>query len=128
MPSSRLPEKILRIGDIYRVRLDPAVGHEMKKTRPVVVLNAGDAKNLRLAIVVPVTAWKPHWEGNAFFLTLDPNARHGLTKKSAVDCYQIRALSHDRFVERLGELSSAEIEEVKRALALILDIEARHCV
>jgi mRNA interferase MazF len=123
-----LPEKILRTGDIYRVQLDPAVGHEMNKTRPVIVVNPGDVKSLRLAIVVPVTAWKPHWEGNAFFLTLEPTTQHGLTKKSAVDCYQIRALSHDRFLERLGELSSAEIEKVKRALSLILDIEARHCV
>lgn len=118
----------MRTGDIYRVQLDPAVGDEMKKTRPVVVLNPGDAKNLRLAVVVPVTAWKPYWEGNAFFLTLAPQAHHGLTKKSVVDCYQIRALSHDRFLGRLGELSSAEIEAVKRALSLILDIEARHCV
>ena len=118
----------MRTGDIYRVKLDPVVGHEMNKTRPVVVLNPGDAKSLRLAIVVPVTAWKSHWEGNAFFLTLDLKAHHGLTKRSAVDCYQIRALSHDRFQERLGALSSAEIETVKRALSLILDIEARHCL
>ncbi len=118
----------MRTGDIYRVQLDPVVGHEMNKTRPVVVLNPGDAKSLRLAIVVPVTAWKPHWEGNAFFLTLDPKAHPELTKKSAVDCYQIRALSHDRFQERLGELSPAEVETLKRALSLILDIEARHCV
>jgi mRNA interferase MazF len=118
----------LRTGDIYRVQLDPAVGQEMSKTRPVVVVNPGEAKSLRLAIVVPVTAWKPHWGGNTFFLTLDPTAEHGLTKKSAVDCYQIRALSHDRFRERLGALSSEEIEALKQALSLILDIDARHCI
>src|SRR6185503_17069996 len=98
----------------------------MNKTRPVIVLNPGDAKSLRLAIVVPVTAWKPHWEANAFFLTIEPKTHHGLTKKSAVDCFQLRALSHDRFRERLGELSSDEMEQVKRALSLILDIDARH--
>lgn len=118
----------MRTGEIFRVQLDPVVGHEMNKTRPVVVLNPGDAKSLRLAIVVPVTAWKPHWEGNAFFLTLEPQPHHGLTKKSAVDCFQLRALSHDRFRERLGELSSDEMEQVKRALSLILDIDARHCM
>jgi mRNA interferase MazF len=61
-------------------------------------------------------------------VTLHPQAHHGLTKKSAIDCYQIRALSHERFRERLGALSPAEIESVKRALSLILDIEARHCI
>jgi mRNA interferase MazF len=118
----------LKTGEIFRVQLDPVVGHEMNKTRPVVVLNPGDAKSLRLAIVVPVTAWKPHWEGNAFFLIIEPQPHHGLTKKSAVDCFQLRALSHDRFRERLGELSSDEMEQVKRSLSLILDIDARHCM
>jgi mRNA interferase MazF len=118
----------LKTGEVYRVRLDPTVGDEIRKTRPVVVVNAGEAKSLRLAIVVPVTGWQPYWEGNPFFLVLDPKPHHGLTKKAAVDCYQVRALSHDRFLDRLGELNTEEMDQVKRSLALILDIEARHCL
>ena len=117
----------MKTGDVYLANLDPTVGDEIRKTRPVVVLNAGDRKNLRLAIVVPITQWRAHWDTNPFFYTSDPEAHHGLTKKLAVDCFQVRALSHQRFVKRLGELNEEEMDRVKTALALILDIEPEHC-
>ena len=118
----------MKSGDIYRVNLDPTIGQEIRKTRPVVVLNAGDRKNLQLAIVVPITAWQARLEDNPFFLTIDPQPHHGLTKKSAVDCFQIRALSHRRFVEQLGALTRREMDHVKASVALILDIEPEHCI
>jgi len=117
----------LKIGDVCQVNLDPTIGDEIKKSRPVIVLNAGHDKTLRLAIVVPVTAWNPRWKGNPFFLTIEPKPGHGLEKKSAVDCFQIRALSHARFIKKLGTLSQNEIDSIKRSIALILDIEAEHC-
>ncbi len=49
--------KILKTGEIYWVNLDPTLGDEIKKGRPVVVLNPGHSKNLKLAIVVPITGW-----------------------------------------------------------------------
>ena len=51
----------MKTGEIHRVCLDPAFGDEIRKTRPVVVLNAGDQKSLRLAIVVPITRWRKKW-------------------------------------------------------------------
>ena len=124
-PSRR---KTLKIGDIYQVNLDPTIGDEIKKSRPVIILNAGHDKNLRLAIVVPVTAWNPRWKGNPFFLSIEPTSGHGLKKRSAVDCFQIRALSHARFIRKLGTLSQNDIDSIKRSIALILDIEPEHCV
>jgi len=117
----------LRTGDLFQVNLDPTVGDENQKSRPVVVLNPGHEKNLRLAIVVPVTSWKQRWDNNPFFLTLRPSPRHGLRKKSVVDCFQIRAISHARFVKRLGGLSGEELDHIKKALSLILDMEPEHC-
>lgn len=117
----------MKTGEIYRVELDPTVGEEIQKTRPVVILNGGSGKKLRLAIVAPVTRWQERWEGNPFFVTIDPKPHHGLSKKSVVDCFQIRALSHDRFAERLGELTPEEVDLIKTAVALILDIEPEHC-
>ncbi len=107
--------------------LAPTIGDEICKTRPVVVLNAGDSKSLRLAIVVPVTRWRAKWVDNPFFVTIDPQPRHGIRKKLAIDCFQVRALSHDRFTKKLGALSEEEMDRVKTAIALILDIESMHC-
>ena len=58
--------KTLKIGDIVWVNLDPTPGDEIRKKRPVVVLNNGHEKHLRLAIVVPVTNWTAVWENNPF--------------------------------------------------------------
>jgi mRNA interferase MazF len=120
-------EKILKAGEIYWVNLDPTIGNEIQKRRPVVVLNGGHDKHLKLAIVVPVTAWSSYWENNPFFVSLEPNTKNGLKKKSVVDCFQIRAVSHNRFAEKIGEISNDEINQVKRSITLILDIEPEHC-
>jgi len=117
----------LKPGEIYWVNLDPAIGDKIKKRRPVIVINGGHDKHLRLAIVVPVTAWGPYWDRNPFFVPLEPDSNNRLQKKSAVDCFQIRAISHNRFVEKIGNISNDEIDLIKKSIALILDIEPEHC-
>ena len=92
----------MKVGEIYWVNLDPTIGDEIKKRRPVVVLNHGHDKYLKLAIVVPVTAWNSYWGKNPFFISLEPDTKIGLKKKSVVDCFQIRAVSHNRFAEKIG--------------------------
>ena len=117
----------MKYGEIYWVNLDPTIGDEIKKRRPVIILNGGHDKHLKLAIVVPVTAWSPYWDENPFFVTLKPNAKNGLSKKSSVDCFQVRAISHNRFVKKIGKISNTEIHLIKMAIALILYIEPEHC-
>ena len=117
----------MKTGEIHWVNLDPTIGDEIKKKRPVIVLNGGHDKHLKLAIVVPVTAWNAYWEENPFFVSLEANPNNGLPKKSAVDCFQIRAVSHKRFMEKIGNISNHEIHLIKKAISLILDIEPEHC-
>jgi mRNA interferase MazF len=117
----------LKTGEIYWVNLDPAIGDEIKKRRPVIVVNGGHDKHLKLAIVIPVTAWSQYWDENPFFISLKPDSNNRLQKKSAVDCFQIRAVSHKRFLEKIGNISNDEIDLIKKSIALILDIEPEHC-
>jgi mRNA interferase MazF len=117
----------LKTGEIHWVNLDPTIGDEIEKKRPVIVLNGGHDKHLKLAIVVPITAWSPYWEGNPFFVSLEPSPDNRLQKKSVVDCFQIRAISHKRFAEKIGEISNADFHLIKKSIALILNIEPAHC-
>jgi mRNA interferase MazF len=117
----------LKTGEIYWVNLDPTVGDEIKKRRPVIILNGGHDKHLKLAIVVLVSAWSPYWDENPFFVTLEPNSKNGLSKKSSVDCFQIRTISHKRFVSKIGNISNDEINLIRKSIALILYIEPEHC-
>ena len=81
----------MKAGEIYWVNLDPTIGDEIKKRRPVVVLNGGHDKHLKLAIVVPVTTWTSYWEKNPFFTSLEPNTKSGLNPSSSKmeQAYQI---------------------------------------
>lgn len=117
----------MKTGEIYWVNLDPAIGDEIKKKRPVVILNGGHKKHLKLAIVVPMTTWNPAWEDNPFFVSLNPDSKNGLQKKSVVDCFQIRAISHNRFADKIGEISHDEVDLLKKSITLILDIDPEHC-
>ena len=117
----------MKSGEIYWVNLDPTIGDEIKKKRPVIILNAGHHRYLKLAIVVPVTVWSPPWEKNPFFISLEANSTNRLEKKSVVDCFQIRAISHKRFMEKIGDISTNKIHLIKKSIALILDIEPEHC-
>ena len=118
---------ILKTGEIFWVNLDPTIGDEIKKKRPVIVLSGGHEKHLRLAIVIPITTWNSAWETNPFFVTLNPDSKNALQKKSVVDCFQIRAISHNRFTDRIGAISHDEVNLIKISVALILDIDPEHC-
>jgi len=50
--------KALR-GEVWDVEFRPAVGAEIQKARPAVVMNVPEVGRLPLCIVVPITEWKP---------------------------------------------------------------------
>ena len=56
-------------------------------------------------------------------IKIDPNNKNGLTKESSADCFQIRSVSQDRFVKRLGELSDSIMEEIRIGLSIVLSID-----
>jgi len=117
----------LKTGDIFWVNLDPTEGDEIRKKRPVVVLNQGHEKNLKLSIVVPITGWKRHWDQNPFFVVIKPSNQNKLQKKSVIDCFQIRAISHNRFMDRIGNITDKQLGDVKKTISLILDIDSEDC-
>jgi len=48
---------------------------------------------------------------------------NGLTKDSAVDCFQVRSVSHERFVKKIGQTLQSTMDDIKVALAKVLSIE-----
>ena len=105
-------------GEVWEVEFDPAVGAEIRKSRPAVVMNAADVGRLPLCIVVPITEWKPAFGACVWFTQLTPTATNGLSKDSAADAFQVKSLSEARLKHRLGHLSEDEVSEVAAAVAL----------
>ena len=54
----------LKRGKVWIVNLDPTVGAEIRKTRPVVVVSSDDVGILPIKLVAPLTEWKARLAGN----------------------------------------------------------------
>ncbi|QTA81461.1 Toxin-antitoxin system, toxin component, mRNA interferase PemK/MazF-like [Desulfonema limicola] len=88
-------------GDIWKVNLDPTVGSEIKKSRPVVVISSDAVGLLPIKLVAPLTEWKDYLANNIWHVKVLPDSSNGLTKTSAVDTLQLRGLDKQRFIEKL---------------------------
>jgi mRNA interferase MazF len=105
-------------GEVWRVRFDPAEGAEIKKIRPSVVVSVDEVGILPLRIIVPITGWQDAFASRPWLVRLNPTRANGLSKASAADAFQVKSLSVDRFVERVGALTAQEIEEIAAAIVL----------
>jgi mRNA interferase MazF len=91
---------------IYLVNLDPTIGHEIKKTRPCLIVSPDEMNtHLQTVMIAPMTT-KSHayptraglrFEGKSAWIVLD----------------QIRTIDRKRLVKELGKLDSRHIRKVK---------------
>ena len=113
----------MRRGKVWLINLDPTVGAEIKKTRPAVIVNDDAIGILPLKVIVPITEWKDRYAVAPWLVRLEPDAENGLDKPSAADAFQVRSVAQERFVRRLGKLSDTAMQEIIKALAVVLSIE-----
>jgi len=109
-------------GEIWLVNLDPSIGAEMNKTRPALIISDNKLGKLPLKVIVPITGWKEHYNIAPWMIKIEPNQKNGLNKISSIDCFQIRSLSQIRLMEKMGEISSDEINKVQEGILKILGI------
>ncbi|MBK7916866.1 MAG: type II toxin-antitoxin system PemK/MazF family toxin [Chloroflexi bacterium] len=112
----------MRRGEVWLINLDPTIGAEIRKTRPAVIVNDDAVGILPLKVIVPITDWKERYEIAPWMVRLEADDHNGLSKLSAADAFQVRSLSQERFVRRLGHLTFEQIEAVTQALAIVLHI------
>jgi mRNA interferase MazF len=113
----------MKQNEVWLINLDPTIGAEIKKTRPAVIVNDNSLGKLPLKIIVPVTDWKDRYEIAPWMIKIEPNNKNGLTKDSSADCFQVRSVSQDRFVKRLGELTDSVMDEIRLGLSKVLSID-----
>ncbi len=107
-------------GEVYFADLEPVQGHEMKKTRPcVIVSNESINFNASVTIICPIT---DAYGKNSPIHIFIPAGEGGLTKDSVVHCGQIRAIDKTRLGEKLGELGKESIEKITIGLAYSIDV------
>jgi mRNA interferase MazF len=113
----------MKQGEIWLINLDPTVGAEIKKIRPAIIVSDDSLGKLPLKIIVPITDWKDRYSIAPWMIKLEPNSKNGLTKESSADCFQVRSVSQERFVKKLGKISAVIMDEIKTGLSKVLSIE-----
>jgi mRNA interferase MazF len=98
------------------------MGAEIKKTRPAIVVNDNTIGRLPLKVIVPLTDWKVRYTAAPWMVKLDPSKKNKLTKASSADCFQVRSLSEQRFVKKIGIVDADVLEKIKEGLAIVLSI------
>ena len=89
----------VRRGDVFLIALDPTIGHEIKKTRPCVVLSPDELnRHLSTVLVAPMTTGGHPYP---FRVACRFQKRDGF-----VVLDQMRAVDGHRLVRKLGRLSS----------------------
>lgn len=100
--------------EVYLVRLDPTEGHEIRKTRPCLVISPDEMnQNISTVIVAPMTT-----KGRAYPTRVPVRFRR---KTGQIVLDQIRTVDKTRLVQRLGKIDEDTAREV---LALLGEIFA----
>jgi mRNA interferase MazF len=103
-------------GEIWWVNLDPAVGREIRKRRPCVVISASEVNRIRATPVVIPLSSSP--EAAPPVVVSVPSA--GKDSVAVVD--QIRAVDKKRFMHRAGILADVDLRNLETAAKQILQL------
>jgi len=110
-------------GEVWRVKFDPTKGNEIAKSRPAIVVSSDAVGKLAIKIVIPVTTWKDNFASNIWMVRLEPDESNGLNNVSTADALQIRSVSLERFVEKLGQVSSEVLDDITAAIAIVVEYQ-----
>ena len=109
--------------EIYKANLDPVVGSEQGKSRPVLVISENAVNQLLNTInVLPITSRKP---GRTVYPNevLLKSGTSGLPNESIILCHQIRTLDKTRLTNFNGSIENSNIkQEIEEALSFQLDL------
>lgn len=112
----------MKQGEIWLIDLDPTKGAEIQKKRPAIIVNDDRLGKLPLRVVVPITDWKDRYNIAPWMVKIEPTINNGLSKTSSADCFQIRSLSQERLIKKLGNIDDNTLNEIKEAIRKVLDL------
>ena len=99
--------------DVFLINLDPTIGHEIKKTRPCLVISPNEMNHtIRTIIIAPMTT------KSRSYPTRIPVQFEGKTGWIVLD--QIRTVDNLRLIKKLGSITKKEVIQVKAVIKEML--------
>ena len=108
-------------GEIWFVNLDPTIGHEIKKSRPAVIIqNDLGNKYSPITIIAPITS--QNLDKIYPVEVLLHRKESGLEKDSKALLNQIRAIDKKRLVKKLGNIDEETLDKIDDAIRISLGL------
>jgi mRNA interferase MazF len=108
-----------RRGEIYLVGFDPAVGHEIRKTRPALILQNDIGNEFSPTTIVAALTSRISSHPYPVEVVIGP-AQSGLRSPSTVRLDQLRTVDRSRLLKRIGKIVPETMEQVDTALMISL--------
>jgi len=107
-------------GEIWMADLDPTRGHEQSGIRPVVILSVDrfNRSAATLVFVCPITSRNRNINSR---VQIDP-PEGGLTLTSYILTEQLRSITQERLIRKLGSISDETMEEVEDKVRILLGL------
>jgi len=107
----------MKRGEVWWVNFEPSVGGEIRKKRPSVIVSNNSANRyLNRIQVVPITSNIERLYPSEAYITVND-------KKGKAMADQIATVSKQRLINRLGEVSSNDMNKIGRAIKTHLALE-----
>ena len=103
-------------GEIWWINFEPSVGEEVRKKRPAVIIsNDVSNKYIKRYQVVPVSSSIEKLYPSESLIKVSG-------KNSKVMADQLTTVSELRFLDKIGQVTPSELEEIERVIRLQLDL------
>jgi len=109
--------------EIWFADLDPSVGSEPGKIRPVVIIQSDILNKAGHRTIVICSISSQSKAGVSFIrLSIHPSPGNGLLKQSYILCDQVRAIDVSRLKSRAGVLEQVDIDRLRTSVHAILSL------
>lgn len=100
--------------DIYLIELDPAIGSEIKKTRPCVIVSPNEMNCLKTVLIAPMTTKGFHAPSRVELQFQD--------KTGVVLLDQLRSVDKSRLIKKLGTVDAKTQKLISSTLVNIFEM------
>lgn len=109
----------MRRGEVWWINFDPAVGQEIKKKRPaVIVSNNISNRFLKRFQVVPLSMEVSRIYPSEAKIKFDGKDRKAM-------CDQLTTVSKLRFINKVGEINQSDMSKIEKAIKIQLDLNEK---
>ena len=108
--------------EIWMADLNPRIGTETGKIRPVVIVQTNLInKEHPSTVICPITS-QVQPLSNILRVHLSPNKVNGLEKKSDIMIDQVRAIDNQRLIKKVGTIDTISTSQLRENLKIIMDL------